>query len=309
MAVLAYLAMALRPFELDLPRLHGPNRLVRLAGGGVRLAEPSTARTRSGPAVVRAAVSGRRLSVELDLTARRAAPRRPAPILSITTDPYRTNLVVAQEGDDLVVGVRGPARRAERVRRFRVRDVFARPGRHLVRIDADDRELTAAVDGVPRLTRSMRPHGFGSWLPDARIVLGHDGGDDPGWEGDVRRAAVEAGPERVDLLAPGILRAPDRWWHLPAKPPAGRSRNLVADITLNLLGFVPFGALVSLVTRRRRVVATAAVGALLLSASMELGQLFVVPRDPSVRDLVVNVVGAAAGASLARRVRTPGAGT
>ncbi len=72
------------------------------------------------------------------------------------------------------------------------------------------------------------------------------------------------------------------------------------DVVLNLLLFVPFGALLHAEGQRRRVglaviVGSAAAGAALLASAIELLQLFLPSRFPSVLDIAANVAGALTG--------------
>ncbi|SDR71837.1 VanZ family protein [Agrococcus carbonis] len=68
------------------------------------------------------------------------------------------------------------------------------------------------------------------------------------------------------------------------------------EASANVLLFVPLGGLVTLLLRRRwQGIALA----LALSAAAELAQIVIPARQPSLRDLAANVLGAAIGAGLA----------
>jgi hypothetical protein len=75
------------------------------------------------------------------------------------------------------------------------------------------------------------------------------------------------------------------------------------DILLNIALYVPLGGAASLVLRARRSRALAAAGAITLafalSTAMELTQMFLPPREPSVLDILSDTVGSALGAALA----------
>src|SRR3989442_6439256 len=71
----------------------------------------------------------------------------------------------------------------------------------------------------------------------------------------------------------------------------------VADVIVNVILFVPFGAALSVAgTRLLRVCLVAA----LFSGAIELTQLFVPGRDSSLSDVMSNTTGAAVGYALAR---------
>lgn len=88
------------------------------------------------------------------------------------------------------------------------------------------------------------------------------------------------------------------WWHLPW--PRWRDR---ADEWLNVLGYMPVGLVVTVAALRRGLHPVAAVligilGPAGLSYSMELLQMLLPRRVPSLRDWVGNSAGAAVGAAL-----------
>jgi Concanavalin A-like lectin/glucanases superfamily/VanZ like family len=75
----------------------------------------------------------------------------------------------------------------------------------------------------------------------------------------------------------------------------------VADVTLNVLMFVPFGLLCHAVLRRRgrRLASAAAIGvAAAFSLGAESAQYFIVPRASQLEDVVLNVLGAGLGVVL-----------
>jgi len=85
--------------------------------------------------------------------------------------------------------------------------------------------------------------------------------------------------------------------------PAEWTRFVLRDAILNVLIYAPFGFAAALTFRRRqsRVVTAAATTAsgFLFSVSMELLQVYVPGRDPSLADVLTNTIGSAAGAVFA----------
>jgi glycopeptide antibiotics resistance protein len=78
-----------------------------------------------------------------------------------------------------------------------------------------------------------------------------------------------------------------------------------ADIILNVVLFMPFGAWVALRLGRPRMVA-AIVGGAVLSIGIELSQAFeAAGRDASATDIVTNTTGAALGFLVGLRIRGP----
>ncbi len=87
-----------------------------------------------------------------------------------------------------------------------------------------------------------------------------------------------------------------------------RNRSFLSDTTINLLGFAPLGAALALLFTvgaggKMKITSLwlpVAVGAS-LSLFIELNQAFLVSRDSSLLDLLLNTLGSAAGATIALR--------
>jgi VanZ family protein len=130
------------------------------------------------------------------------------------------------------------------------------------------------------------------------LALGNEVTKGRGWSGTIREATVTGGDVSVDLLDPASYDIPRSWWNKPV----GDLYVEPTDVALNLLGFVPFGAVWVLVQPATRPVARSVARAVrasfLMSAAMELGQLAIASRDPSFVDLAVNTVGGGVGALL-----------
>jgi hypothetical protein len=106
-------------------------------------------------------------------------------------------------------------------------------------------------------------------------------------------------PEKMKILEKRILTAPERGLRI--------NKSVVADLLINLLGFIPIGVAYAMFFSRRAVLDTRAAfwavafGAL-LSLSIELAQAWVPSRNSSLLDLVLNIIGAAMGAWLCIRL-------
>jgi VanZ family protein len=85
--------------------------------------------------------------------------------------------------------------------------------------------------------------------------------------------------------------------------PAVWTRNILRDLVLNVFIYTPLGFAAAFTFRRahsRSIAAAAAVACgFFLSVSMELLQVYVPGRDPSLTDLSTNTIGAGAGAAFA----------
>ncbi len=117
-------------------------------------------------------------------------------------------------------------------------------------------------------------------------------------------------PRAYKSLDPGVLRP--FWCDIEL------NRELVADVIVNVFGFVPFGLCLSGCLRQARrgsyawVFAGATVLGAFLSLAIEMAQVALPGRDSSSLDVICNTVGAGLGAVLFRGVsmsRKPGAWT
>jgi VanZ family protein len=112
----------------------------------------------------------------------------------------------------------------------------------------------------------------------------------------VDQAALEL-PESISALRWDVLSAP------PALS-ALRSERFRQDVLLNLLGFVPLGALLAHMGRKRmsgsplRCFAAVCGAGALLSLGIELGQAVLPSRYSSFLDLLLNMAGTALGAGV-----------
>ena len=89
---------------------------------------------------------------------------------------------------------------------------------------------------------------------------------------------------------------------VPFVGPSSGGTAWVRDAPLNVLLFLPFGALLMRQERPRRL-RTVVLLALGVSLGAEFFQVFCHGRFPSINDVMTNVSGAAAGAWTARRLR------
>ena len=101
----AYAAVSLWPYQWQV-REQVVNGAEPLPDGGIRFRTPGIASTEAAPAWVPVAMHSDRLEISLEV--RSLAPRQfgPARILTLSLDPYRRNLMVGQDGADLILRLR-----------------------------------------------------------------------------------------------------------------------------------------------------------------------------------------------------------
>jgi hypothetical protein len=298
-AVLALVVASWYPFRPEMPweLRRGPLAAsateARFDGSSVLVSRPDL------DWVADAASTGS-LRLALDLRTDRAEQSGPARLLSISRDTLAADLMVGQEGDDLVVRVRRPGSDASGHPAFRVPDVFATDQvgrwRHLV-LDVGGGRLVAELDGAVVLDQ---PVTLAGWDPSYRLALGDEAVGQRGWVGELRHVEVSTPGHTVDVLASGTLDGGSGWiWR-------DRVRNLtslssadpLALIVARFAAFVPVGLGLGLLLRRRWAVA-AMVG---IALGLVAGKLFVLGRHPRLGDAIVCVVGGLAGILLAARL-------
>jgi VanZ family protein len=181
--------------------------------------------------------------------------------------------------------------------------------------------LTADGELVDHRSASLTLPGDGR--RGTRLVLGNSVYASSPWWGTVNNVIVavddESGPIPIDLRSleiPGRV-TPLRRQILAVGMGRGSSvGNLLFDIVINLLGFIPLGvlatALLLAVTDRSRrfVVAVTVAGGAFLSLGLELTQAWIPTRSSSLLDLALNTLGTALGAVaaawlLSRAMRGP----
>ena len=307
--VVLYGSISLWPYQWEMPRWV-ENRARPLPGGGVGFPSPGIALARQAPPWLEHALGSSHL--ELSLRVRSLVPEQsgPARILTFSGNPRESNLTIGQEGADLVLRLRTPWTDAvgtlgeEPVARvpglFRTPDwvdlqVLIEPGR--VRLSAGD-------DAV--LERSLPRFPFANWDPSLRLALGNEVTGNRPWLGEIRRAEVSSSGLRIDHADPGRLEFPRGFVSIAGDPKLVPLRHLDGpDAARNLLMYIPLGFLLGFLLgagsgrRRWRVALGALLGTAGVSLSMELLQVLVPRRVPSVDDLIFNTLSGGLGALLA----------
>jgi hypothetical protein len=268
---------------------HERNGAVREADGALVFDGSSWAEAPN--AWVREAKAADRLRLTVEARSSDVDQRGPARIVTVSRGVLERNLTVAQERDALVVRLRRAGSDANGFPQMVVPEVFLAGQWRTVEVEVADRRLRVRVDGDQVRARALGRHGIAWWDPQMDVLLGNETTLDRGWSGSLRTATVEVPSGQVDLLADATAET-SRW--IAPRIRFGHALQL-DDVVLNVLGFVPVGILL----RRRSLLAAVAVG-LAISLTMELGQLFVPSRNPSVVDLAMNSAGAAAGWLLGR---------
>ena len=305
--VLLYLAIGYYPFQLQLPVRISDNSATYSDSGVLQLLHPGIVRSNGPPPWLARAIADSRLAVTLEIKPLHSRQYGPARILTMSRDPFSRNLTVAQLGTDLVVRLRNPAADLNGLPAYRLPGALATPGWHRVEIRITPQRLQVKLDSAEALSAPLPEDALADWAPSYRLALGNELSEDRPWLGEIRVASVSAGAQTpIDYSRPGALQSPR---HLAvtqariiANPFNLQTWSINRDFLVNLLGFIPLGALFVCLGGGRQAVALATAACASLSLGIELGQLFFAGRVTETADLMLNTLGGALGAWLAWRL-------
>ncbi|MCP3916658.1 MAG: LamG domain-containing protein [bacterium] len=295
----AIMAGSLWPFR---PAVGWPhkvrNQLERRADGSLRFAATSVARTLAAPAWLPRVIGGAAFAVEVEARTTDTDQEGPARLFTLSPNPYERNLMIGQEGADLLVRVRRPGSDWNGEPPLVVPGVFANDEWHRCTLSIANGELLLAVDGVERTRTPFGERARRRWSSDYRVGLGDELTLDRPWEGELRRALVVVDGEEFDYTAPAAIDEPREVWLFPEasrfllRPDPRGARTVFA----HLLAFVAFGAAYALAARRgERSVLRLACWATLLGLGKELAKILVEGRHATLLHVPVEVLGALIG--------------
>ncbi|HZL99001.1 MAG TPA: VanZ family protein, partial [Planctomycetota bacterium] len=298
-AIVVYVAASLWPFDFELPaRIENGARPA--PEGGLRFDSPGLAESAGSPDWVADAVRAQRLELELSLRSRAFPSSEFLPLVTLSRNRHFRNLAIGQDGRDLVLHLRAPETRP-RGRNYRLASVFPAQEWTEVVLLVEPGRVLLTIDGTVCLDRKLPADPLSAWDPSYRLALGNELAGNRPWIGELRHARVRAGEVELDLAAPGVLERPERYWFIRTTPQlVPLLDSSPEDMLVNSLLYLPLGLLLG---ARRRAAGSRArprpwACVLLVSATIELAQLFVSVRCASTGDLVLNVAGGAAGAGL-----------
>lgn len=300
--LLIYWAVGLYPFTFEPPR-HVVNQAKRTAEGGLLFSAVGIARTPAAPGWLSGIHDANALQVMVVARTDDPDQQGPARIFTISDGTLNRNLTLGQEGADLVLRARRPGSDANGAPDLHVTDLFHDPAWHEIRVRLTRDRLELAVDGRPRVDLPLSDSPFPEWNPDYTLAMGNELPYGRPWTGEIRAASVDIDGRTIDYLDPAEIQLPEGWWEirpldfwsLHRDRPYYRS----PDIYVNFFGFIPFGVLLMLFFGRRLSIVHIMLLGAALSLSIETLQILL-PRHPSVTDLVLNTIGAGVGAALVR---------
>lgn len=228
----------------------------------------------------------------------------PARIFAISNGADDANLVIGQDGSDLVIRVRRPGSEPNGEPELRVPAGLRAGSPQTLDVTIEGRWLTAVLDGdtVTHVQLGAWPGTtpVGSWDAGQRVVVGDEEAGGKGWVGGIVEATINAAGEDHRLIASGDLDAArglveyqrERTIHRPSDTsPLGAA--------LRILFFVPLGVVLRVLTRRSSIALALGAAIVVVIAG---GKVVAPGRHASVAEVVLGLIGSAIGVALAAAV-------
>ena len=298
--MLVHATIAWYPFELDPPR-RVDNGVTRLADGGLMFAGGHVHAQADAPSRLGEDPPPTAATLDLEVQTSRTDQRGPARIFALSRDTAHANLVVAQDGSDLVVRVRRVVSDTHGRPALRAPGVFADDHPAQLRVSVTESTVELLVTGDEPVVAPTGGAAVTTWDPSHQVALGDEPGGRRAWNGTITAATLTLEDETTDYLAPGNLDIPGTVWDVPERLHEALglpSASAVPRSALHLLAFVPVGMLLVALRdhapRLRRVAGEAALIGLLLQA----GKIVAGWRHPSLLTVGVQVLGAVVGMTL-----------
>jgi hypothetical protein len=292
------------PFEFD-PPIRAGDVAVDASGGWV-FSGASLATSSQPPTWLDDAIRASRLEINLEVSSTDPRQTGPARILAITRDTRSHNLMVGQDGPDLVVRVRRPGTDELGRPTLRVPDVFATSAWRRIEVRVD-RRVEVVVEGTPAATDDPSGIPLDQWDDDQVLTLGNEPSWDRGWEGVIRQASVVTADGATDLLANGLTRTWGNAWVWPDRLAEGQGRPMGERLLVWALHFGLAAILLATAVTGWPDRSAQSIMLLwsLLVVTVNAGKIMIGGRHPSLVTVLLQLVGGLLGAWVARRYAGP----
>ncbi|MEM7212582.1 MAG: VanZ family protein [Pseudomonadota bacterium] len=309
--MLAYALASLWPFTWAPPRQvtngveAGPEQT------GIRFSSPGLARTYEPPVWINEV---RRTNVfDLRLRIRSFSPdqRGPARIFTLSRNTQERLLMLGQQREDLVLRFRTAGTSIngtidDNDPFLVVPGVFRDPDWIDITVAIMPGSLVVRVNSGPEVGRELSSAPLSEWRGSHRMAIGNEVTGARPWLGEIEQVRIQTASETYTYEDLSLWQTPEKFWETTREPKLEPFRYLDwGDAINNLLLYIPLGFLFAILVPGhgrfrllRPVLLVAAV-----SASMEIAQLFISTRNPSINDLILNTISGALGAVAARLTR------
>lgn len=238
----------------------------------------------------------------------------PARIATLSDTTSARHFMLGQEGTALVLRWLRPDSNNNGLPEFVINDFFTACKPRQLTIVAVGGGLRVTSDGHTLLNLPAPSSSMQRWITDYPLLLGNEASWNRGWAGQIWGLDLQIDSRKISQDWKNIqipksgwrlsqsMANPQRIIWLPFSKANSQSR---LDNVLNVLGFLPFGALLAFAFVGRLNFWQAGAIAALLSLSIELGQLGFEGRFSSATDIATNTVGGTLGFLLAKYFRSP----
>ncbi len=286
------------------------NGVYKAGVGAFSFPRDGIAYTENAPDWIDAATKYAVFEVELAVRPYKLNQTGPARIFTISQDHEHRNFTIGQSGRDLVVRLRTRATGSNGMPEYIIREVFGSSAPRHISVRVKPEEVRAEVDGHELLYASLPTRALSTWNPHYCVALGNEFTFRRPWHGEIRRAVVRVRPAGVvhrlsdlhtpEIYVPGMWLLTNELRESLLLPPGHVD---LTDFIINVAGFVPLGLLIALVRRKRLSMPVACAWCVLVSLSIEIGQLFLEVRVFSIVDVLLNAAGGCIGVWLGFRIQ------
>lgn len=302
LVALVYWPVGFYPFAQLRAHINGA---VSVPGGSLAFPTPGLGLSTPAPAWLARVRENHLFEVKLALRTQDTAQEH-ASLISLADSTGASNFSLGQHKGHLVVRWRAPTATGNTLRSAYIGNVFGSEDWQELQVRLSRDALRVIVNGKAAADRAIAPNPFPAWLPNARFTVGNRIEFYAPWQGEFRTLLVGAGDGWTDLMVPGSLEFPspytfvssDRTRHLFSLHNPAPARALIKDWIINAVGFIPLSVLLVVLFRGRLRVLTATLVCFAVSLSIELTQIFLPWRVPSLQDLLLNTAGGWIGALL-----------
>lgn len=302
LVVLVYWPVGFYPFSQL--RAH-TNGAVNIPGGSLAFPKPGVGLSTPAPLWLARARENHLFEVKLALRTHDTTQEH-ASLISLADSTGASNFSLGQHKGHLIVRWRAPTTADNTLRSVYVGKVFDSKNWQELQVRLSGDALRVIVNGKVAADRTISPNPFPAWVAEARVTVGNRIEFYAPWQGELRTLLVSAGEGWTDLMVPGALVFPspytfvssDRTRHLFSLNNPAPARALIKDWIINTVGFIPLSVLFVVLFRGRLRVVAATLACFAVSLSIELTQIFLPWRVPSLQDLLLNTAGGWIGALL-----------
>ncbi len=259
------------------------------------------AKTAIPPIWAQEASNANSFNVSLRVRTFSSAQVGPARIFSVSLDPFKRNLTIAQDNEDLVVRLRSHTSDLNGLPEIRVDSVFESENWQEIELVVEQDSLIVFVNQQIRFLKPFQNSSLDLFDTSFLLALGNELTGNRGWQGEISQAQVRVDTVTFDYLTTDALDTPRflRWYFRKPEFNPFKSSSF-PDMLQNFLGFIPLGIIaVTLLNKEGRRPTIVLAYGFFTSLTIECSQWLLPDRYPSTNDLMLNTMGTVAGIVIA----------